>query len=43
MRRIILRIICLVIGHRRNEGDYTDSHGNDDALSYCERCGEYDV
>ncbi len=37
------RLACKAIGHKVNEGRYIDSHGNDDALSFCERCGELDV
>jgi hypothetical protein len=36
-------LLCKFRGHVVNEGIYTDSHGNEDSLSYCERCGEYDV
>lgn len=37
------RFACAWYGHIVNEGLYTDSHGNEDSLSFCERCGEYDV
>lgn len=37
------RLLCKFRGHVRNPGHYIDSHGNDDSLSFCERCGEYDV
>lgn len=37
------RMICLLAGHKVNEGMLVDGHGGWDAMSYCERCGEYDV
>ena len=43
IRRILTVLVCKVFGHVVNEGLYIDSHGNDDGLSYCERCGDYDV
>ena len=43
MKKIISKIICFIFGHIINEGEYIDNHGNDDALSFCERCGQYDV
>jgi hypothetical protein len=39
----LAKMICKIKGHARNDGTFIDSHGNEDALSYCERCGEYDV
>jgi hypothetical protein len=43
MPTFINKLICKVRGHVVNDGEYIDSHGNDDALSFCERCGELDV
>ncbi len=43
MRFLLKWTICLVFEHRVNPGHYIDSHGEHDSLSYCERCGEYDV
>lgn len=41
--KIISKIICLVLGHIYNPGEYIDSHDNWDALSYCERCDAWDI
>jgi len=38
-----LERICEDEGHDVDEGEFIDSHGNDDALSFCRRCGEMDV
>lgn len=43
MKKLFEKIICLVFGHKVNEGLFIDSHGELDGLSFCERCGEYDV
>jgi hypothetical protein len=43
IRRIYLVLLCRMLGHVVNEGIFQDSHGNYDGLSYCERCGDYDV
>jgi len=43
MKKLINKIICAVLGHVVNEGIYVDNHGNEDGLSYCERCGKYEV
>ena len=43
MKKLLIAVICKVFGHVVNEGEYIDSHGNWDGLSFCERCGEYDV
>jgi hypothetical protein len=43
MKGIVKRIVCWIIGHEINEGHYIDSHGNDDSLSFCERCGKLDI
>jgi hypothetical protein len=40
---VVNKLLCKVLGHKVNEGVYIDSHDNYDSLSYCERCGEYDV
>jgi len=37
------KTVCAAFGHIVNPGDYTDRHGNHDSLTFCERCGEYDV
>lgn len=34
---------CAISGHDVDPGEYIDSHGNDDALSFCKRCGALDV
>ena len=39
----LAKMICKIKGHVVNEGVYIDSHGNEDALSFCERCKQYDV
>lgn len=37
------RLLCLILNHKVNPGDYIDHHGEDDNLTFCERCGKYDV
>ena len=41
--KAIKKIICKLVGHKVNDGEYLDSHGELDALSFCERCGKYDI
>ena len=40
---IIGKVLCFLGKHDVNPGDFIDSHGNWDALSYCNRCRELDV
>jgi hypothetical protein len=43
VRYLLAGLICLVAGHKVNPGDYTDSHGEHDSLSFCERCKKHEV